>query len=329
MKKLLTINTILITLLLLTGCAAKAPDKNTILESAVSLGINIMSKDNVSGYDGDPIQLEVKSCEITRQQTENKGNTTYCTISMSNDSLEATVDCVIYYNLFDDGKWYPSYYGIDSYSLIPLTGIDENVAIEFLAETLNAENKEISGFYDTYIYPSNYHMDVITHETDFDTLTDSLTFDYVKDSEICRECGIVGIDFAFNPQSGSWQCVNVDDSQINYEYHPEGQWRFDIYTGYVRIFIDDMDYVNNTATIYSYKSSVSGIVDDGGFNQSETVNFSITEEGMKFSPLFLPGDGIFVKDKEIVLLLTKDNMYWTMADEELYTCVSYKREADE
>ena len=244
---------------------------------------------------------------------------------MENDFLESTVDCVIYYDLFDDGKWYPNYYYIESYTLEPIAGIDENAAMEYLAEALNAENKEISGFYDTYIYPSNYSFNLVSHETDLGHLTDVLVFNYEKESEICKENGDVNINFTFNANSGSWKCAAIDDSQIQYEYHPEGQWRFDIYTGYVKIYIDDMDYVNNTATIYSYRSSFG---DKDGFDQSETVSFSITDEGMEFSPLFLPGDGIFTSDYEIVLLLKKDNMYWRMADEGYYQCVSYKREIE-
>lgn len=323
MKKLLTINAIFITVLLLTGCATKAPDKNTILESAASLGINILSQDNVPGYNGDPIHLEAKSCEITRQQTEGKGNTTYCTISMSNDSLEAKVDCVIYYNLFDDGKWYPAYYMIDSYSLVPITGIDKDTAIKFLAKSLEAENKEIDGGIpgDTYIYPSDFHFDLISQETNLETYTDVLVFDYEKESEICIERGEVSANFAFNEKSGAWEGTAIDDSQINYEYHPEGQWRFAIYTYYIKLNITDVNYSNNTATIYSNGRLFQEQSDRDGFDQSETVSFSITDEGMEFSPLSVPGEKY-----KIVLLLKKDNMYWTKEDDGYYKCVSFKRE---
>lgn len=323
MKKLLTVNAIFITLLLLTGCATKAPDKKTILESVASLGITILSQDNVSDYGGDPIHLEAKSCEITRQQTEDKGNTTYCTISMSNDSFEAIVDCVIYYDLFDDGKWYPNYYIIDSCSLTPLTGIDKNTAIEHLAKALEAENKEIDGGIpgDTYIYPSNYRFDLINQETDLESLTDALIFDYVKESEICTESGEVSADFIFDEKSGSWICAAIDDSRINYEYHPEGQWRFDIYTYYIKLNITDVDYSNNTATIYSNGRLFQTQSDSDGFDQSETVSFSITDNGMEFSPLSVPG-----KKYKIILLLKKDNMYWAEEDDGYFTRVSFKRE---
>ncbi len=322
MKKLLTLNSVLF-ILLLSGCGVKAPDQDVILESVSSFGLNTISEGNIPDYCGEPINLEIRSAEITRQQTEDKSNTTYCTISLSNDSLEASLDCILYYDLFDDKRWYPEQYRIESYTLNPLEGVDEELAAEYLAEALNAENKEIDGGYarDTYIYPSNYHLDLTSHETDLDAMKDILTFDYEKESEICKESGTVSIHYAFDTASGLWQYETIDDSQIQYEYHPEGQWRFDIYTYFVRLYITDMDYTNCTATIYSKGAAWHEAADNGELDHMETVSFTITSEGIEFSALQVPE-----RDYSIILLLKKDNMYYRTTDSEVFFPVSFKRE---
>ena len=136
---------------------------------------------------------------------------------------------------------------------------------------------------------------------------------------------MVEVYYTFNSDNGSWEYNGISDDDISYEYHPEGQWRFDIFTHYYRINISNVDYVNNTASIYYKDSSWQGTADSGELTNYAEVSFSITDEGMQFSPFHVvSGKGIFTTEQDVYLFLKKDNMYFS-SDGSGYSKVQWSR----
>ena len=81
---------------------------------------------------------------------------------------------------------------------------------------------------------------------------------------------------------------------------------------YYRINITNVDYVNNTASIYYRDSIWQSEADSGELTNYAEVSFTITEEGMQFSPFHVvTGKGIFAREQDVYLFLKKDNMYFS------------------
>ena len=70
--------------------------------------------------------------------------------------------------------------------------------------------------------------------------------------------------------------------------------------------ITNVDYANNTASIYYRDSIWQSEADSGELTNYAEVSFTITDEGMRFSPFHVvTGKGIFAREQEVYLFLKK------------------------
>lgn len=297
----------------LSGCGQpKAPNEENIKDAVMKYDLMTFSPDSTPYYDGDTISMDnIDDIEIYQQKTESKSNTSYCTIEMSNDSCKVVIDCNYDFSYYDDKKWHPERQEIEYFTFYPVSGVDEGAAYDATVESLHAEPEVIQGsfFAPSYTYETTYNLQLSEHETDLENNTDKLVYDYYKSSDFCTESGVVETYYAFDSYNGKWVYNETSDDNLSCEFHPEGQWRFDISTHYYRIKISDIDYTNNTALIY-YKDSVwQAEADSGELTDYVQVNFTITDEGMSFSPFHTVTPGWYTIEQDVYLLLKKDNMY--------------------
>ena len=267
--------------------------------------------------------MDITSLEIGDQLTEDRKNTTYCTVQMENDQYTAVQEYRLDMVLYDDGEWTLQDHSVISYQLYPKTGVDETMAEELMASEIKADVEVFDGGFpgDEYWYDSTYTLTLNSHETDTANLKDHLEYEYQKDSEICLQGGPLTAEFLFDQTTGQWTLETVDASAVQVqEYRPEGVWLFDIYTYYINMNIRDLDYTANTAVVDIAASVWQSEAFQNQYSQSQTVGFAVTEEGMVFDPVDLPD-----QDYGVSLMLTRDNMYYKRTDSQAYTPVNYNR----
>lgn len=298
----------------LIGCGQpKTPNEKDIEDAVIAYNMMEFPRSSSSNYyDDTNIMNSIDDICINRQQTESKTNITYCTVQMSNENCRVVMDCNFEFGYYDDKKWYPEGYEIESITFNPKRGVNEEQAYEATIESVHAEPEVFSpSFYgQPYSYGCTYELQLISHETDLEGYTDKLVYDYSKSSEFCIESGLVETYYSFNTSDGGWEFTNTSNDNIFYEYHPEGQWRFDIFTHYFRINISSVDYINNTAIIDYRDSNWQGNADSGELTNQVQVDYSITDEGMRFSPFHVEnGSGLRKYEIDVYLLLKNDTMY--------------------
>lgn len=292
----------------------KAPNEADI-ENAI-LGYNMLefSQEYTPNFYGQPVLMNnIDSVQINGMQTEEKSNITFCTVEMSNDSCRVSVNCNFIFSYYDDKKWYPEEREIESFIFSPVKGIDEQQAYNIAIENLHMEPETVEASFlgEDYTYDITCNIQLKEQVTDVDNNIDKIIFDYYKASDFCTESGEVEVYYTFNTATGSWEFNDISED-FSYEYHPEGQWRFDIFTHYYRINITNVDYTKNVATIY-YKDSIwQQEADSGELTNYTEVSFETTDEGMRFSPFHVVnGKGIFETEQDVYLFLKKDNMYFS------------------
>lgn len=313
-RKLIVFCCSFISSIVLGGCGQpKAPDETDIKDAVIEYNLMDFSQEVRPNPNGNTITMSnIDMVQINRQQTESKSNITYCTIEMSNDDCRVVVDCIYNFEYYDNKKWYPENQEIESLMFYPLNGVNEELAYETTIKNLHAESESFNDFFlgEDYTYDSVYTLQLREHTTDLENYLDKLIYDYSKSSDFCTESGVVETYYVFDSNNGSWVYSNILDDELNYEYHPEGQWRFDIYTHYYRINISNVDYTNNTAFIYYKDSSWQSEADNGELQNYIQVSFTITDDGMSFSPFHVVSHGVMYTTKQdVYLLLKKDNMY--------------------
>ena len=330
-KKVTLFYFLFISCITLNGCGQpKAPNETDIKDAVMESDLMIFSQDFTPYFDGNSIFMNnIDTVKIIRQQTESKSNITYCTIEMSNDSCKVIMDCNYNFSYYDDNKWYPEKQEIESFTFSPLSGVEEELAYNATVESLHAEPEIIRGysFGQEYAFESTYELQLKEHETDLDNNIDKLVYDYYKSSDFCTEFGLVETYYTFNSNNGSWVYNETLDDNLSYEYNPEGQWRFHIFTHYYRINISDIDYANNTALIYYKDSSFQAEADSGDLTDCVRVYFTITDEGMRFSPIHHTISVGYTTEHDVYLLLKKDTMY-VSNDGSNYTPVTEPRYAE-
>lgn len=302
MNKITTLAVTILLLFTLCGCGANTPSRSVVENDIVTI-VNTKISDSL-----DQKTNEVTEINITKQSTMDRQNITNCTFYLSNAAYKIFYEVSLVYIQDDQKVWNFGKYSIDNYEAYPLAGVDEIIAHNEIAELLGAENQEISVGYlsEKYTYDSTYQLRVTERETSLETGIDLLTFHFSKISELCEENGLIYVEYNFNSQTACWEMTLFDDSNNKIvDFYPEGQWRFAIGTYYIKIYIDDINYENNTATIYSTASPFQVTADRGKFKNGETVTFTFTEDGMEFSAFSSPD-----KHYNIIILLAKDNMYY-------------------
>lgn len=116
--------------LALTACQDSVPKEGQIKED-IPEDMRVIYVD--SGFGEETITLDVTEVNILKRQTNEKDDTVYCTVVMSNDDYEYTADWVLNYVYYDQGGWVLEGYTYNEQSdnspiLIPLTGVSQEVA---------------------------------------------------------------------------------------------------------------------------------------------------------------------------------------------------------
>lgn len=292
----------------------KVPNETDIKSAITEYNMLEFSQEYTPGFHGQPILMNnIDNITINGMQTEEKTNITFCTVEMSNDSCKVSMNCNFIFSYYDDKKWYPIESEIESFNFSPVKGIDEQQAYNIAVENLYMEPETVEASFlgEDYTYDITYNLQLKEHKTDLSNNTDKVIYDYYKSSDFCTESGLVEVYYIFNSANGNWEYNGMSEDLI-YEYHPEGQWRFDIMTHYYRVNITNVDYANNTASIYYRDSIWQSEADSGELTNYAEVSFTITDEGMRFSPFHVvTGKGIFAREQEVYLFLKKDNMYFS------------------
>lgn len=117
-------------MLALTACQDSVPKEGQIKED-IPEDMRVIYVD--SGFGEETITLDVTEVNILKRQTNEKDDTVYCTVVMSNDNYEYTADWVLNYVYYDQGGWILEGYTYNEQSdnspiLIPLTGISQEIA---------------------------------------------------------------------------------------------------------------------------------------------------------------------------------------------------------
>ena len=241
-KKLLAIIVIIIcAVILMNSCRGpKAPNESDIENAIMKYNMLEFSQEYTPDFYGQPVLMNnIDRVQINGMQTEEKSNITFCTVEMSNDSCKVSMNCNFIFSYYDDKKWHPEERVIESFIFSPVRGIDEQQAYNIAVENLHMEPETVEASFlgEDYTYNITYNLQLKEHKTDLNNNKDKVIYDYYKASDFCTETGLVEINYIFNTSYGSWEYSDISED-VSYEYHPEGQWRFDIMTHYYRINVN-------------------------------------------------------------------------------------------
>ena len=193
---------------ILSGCAPSPKEGQNLLEDFIE-------------YSSDLSFLEFNELEISKRQTnkENKEDIIYCTISGTGEYATHIYECILYYNLYDDGGWI-----LDNVSMENTTIEDASISEEVVKNVFNENCYSI--------IPSNW--DTIDYSLVDYVSMEELSYTSEMDFSVTKEpnplgytvSGSCAFDVIYNEYSGDWEYTYSDFwvSTQDFLGFDEGKW---------------------------------------------------------------------------------------------------------
>lgn len=253
--------------------------------------ISVLSGDQTEYYD-----LALDEFVIRKRQTNEKDDTIYCTITEVDSNYTYTIDCVLYFNYYDQGGWILDNYEIEQSSIQPSAAVDQSVS-----------DYDVSCYYDDFEF----------QDCEYDESDRTAHYTYtVKDKDVylSRE-GKVQLDYNFCDygNNAEWKLDCVDESGIRDIWDIEGTWIGEEDTkgyGYYQLNFVLSDYNSEDLTVdvqgsetyfrfmYEWDENGDGVYKKEGPDEFATTGLYNLEETYGFNNGYLANSEFLEKIEE-------------------------------
>ena len=156
-----------------------------------------------------------------------------------------------------------------------------------------------------YNFPVSWELQ--EQGTDLEGKTDYLLYSYRIETFSGDISGQIKIDYIF--VDGQWIQSNIIQVSSEFDWNLIGLWEFDIFTYYVSVYFEDVDFETHVATLLCKGGYIHGDEQSGHYEEFK-INFEEKEDGLYFDSFNVSdtyGKGV----TEISLVATmEDFRYW-------------------
>lgn len=315
-KRVLTMMLVL-ALIFLVGGVILFTTRKTLDDKTIQTLLD-EDKDWNINIDGTNVSLTLQRTDILSKDKREQG-TGYevaANTLLSNGQIEADVEYSFSINK-EDEKWIIVDKKILQVSDIrPLRGV-----VEPYAEDIKQAIKELYPQIDwtfsksslvlknfDYNFPVSWELQ--EQGTDLENKTDYLLYSYKINTFSGDISGQIKIDYNF--VDGQWKQSDITQISSAFEWNLIGLWEFDIFTYYVSVYFEDVDFETHVATLLCKGGYIHGD-EQSGYYEEFKINFEEKEDGLYFDS-FNVQDTFGKGTTEIKLVATMEDLrYWRPA----------------
>lgn len=159
-----------------------------------------------------------------------------------------------------------------------------------------------------YNFPVSWELQ--EQGTDLEGKTDYLLYSYRIETFSGDISGQIKIDYIF--ADGQWNQSDIIQVSSEFDWNLIGLWEFDIFTYYVSVYFEDVDFETHVATLLCKGGYIHGDEQSGHYEEFK-INFEEKEDGLYFDSFNVSdtyGKGV----TEINLVATMEDLrYWRPA----------------
>ena len=315
-KRVLTMMLVL-TLILLVGGIILLTSKKTLDDKTIQTLLD-EDKDWNININGTNVSLTLQRTDILSKDKMEQG-TGYevaANTLLSNGQIEADVEYSFSINK-EDEKWIIVDKKILQVSDIrPLRGVvepyagDIKQAIKELYPQIDWTFSKSSLVLKNFDYDFPISWELQEQGTDLENKTDYLLYSYKINTFSGDISGQIKIDYNF--VDGQWKQSDITQISSAFEWNLIGLWEFDIFTYYVSIYFEDVDFETHVATLLCKGGYIHGDEYSGNYEEFK-INFEEKEDGLYFDS-FNVQDTFGKGTTEIKLVATMEDLrYWRPA----------------
>lgn len=312
-KKVLTMM-LVFTLILLVGGVILFTNRKTLDDKTIQtlLGEDKDWNININGMN---TSLTLQRADILSKDKKEQGDGYDVVVNalVSNGQIEADVQ----YSLLiskEDKEWtIEDKKAFQVMDIRPLQGV-----VEPYAEDIKQAIKELYPQIDwtfsksslvlknfDYNFPVSWELQ--EQGTDLEGKTDYLLYSYRIETFSGDISGQIKIDYIF--VDGQWIQSNIIQVSSEFDWNLIGLWEFDIFTYYVSVYFEDVDFETHVATLLCKGGYIHGDEQSGHYEEFK-INFEEKEDGLYFDSFNVSdtyGKGV----TEISLVATMEDLrYW-------------------
>lgn len=196
----------------------------------------------------------------------------------------------------------------------------QTVVVPLSALSAEEAALEIENLYED----KDYNFSFEKMDYDKETFIANAEFLFESSSEVSESEGIVTAEFEFSEKTAEWVLTNTNEEDVKVtSWHPEGQWRFNDYTYYFKVYINELDTEKGFASLKAFASEYESVADTSDYVFTGTVPINVSEQGVYFDEIEIPLDETnYVKLK---LCVRYDNLYFTTDSSSQYKEVNMSR----
>lgn len=304
-------------LILLVGGVILFTTRKTLDDKTIQTLLD-EDKDWNINIDGTNVSLTLQRTDILSKDKRKQG-TGYEVVGnalLSNGQIEADVEYSFSINK-EDEKWIIVDKKILQVSDIrPLRGVvepyagDIKQAIKEFYPQIDWTFSKSSLFLKNFDYDFPINWELREQGTDLEGKTDYLLYSYKINTFSGDISGQIRIDYNF--VDGQWEQSNITQISSDFEWNLTGLWEFDIFTYYVSVYFEDVDFETHVATLLCKGGYIHGDEQSGHYEEFK-INFEENEDGLYFDP-FNVSDTYGKGTTEIHLVATMEDLrYWRPA----------------
>lgn len=304
-------------LILLVGGAILFTTRKTLDDKTIQTLLD-EDKDWNINIDGTNVSLTLQRTDILSKDKRKQG-TGYEVVGnalLSNGQIEADVEYSFSINK-EDEKWIIVDKKILQVSDIrPLRGVvepyagDIKQAIKEFYPQIDWTFSKSSLFLKNFDYDFPINWELREQGTDLEGKTDYLLYSYKINTFSGDISGQIKIDYNF--VDGQWKQSDITQVSSEFEWNLIGLWEFDIFTYYVSVYFEDVDFETHIATLLCKGGYIHGDEQSGHYEEFK-IYFEEKEDRLYFDS-FNVEDTFGKGTTEINLVATMEDLrYWRPA----------------
>lgn len=231
-----------------------------------------------------PVTLQAVTIDSKSKQKDGGYNVISNTV-VSNGQIEADVQYCFAVEK-QNGEWIiANQEPVKVLDIRPLHGVSEPATDE-IRQIIKKLYPQIDWTYqinDIFLKSFDYNFPISLNlekqETDLDERTDCLIYSYEIETFSGDISGQAQIDYEF--VNGQWEQNEASIKTSTFEWDLAGWWEFSIFTYYVSIYFEDVDYEAGIATLLCKGGYIHGD-ENSGFYREYTVPFEEKDDGIYF-----------------------------------------------
>lgn len=309
MKRTLFLIMIMLLCFTLSGCGQTEFTTDEMEEIVLREELHVLTDENSPFRGPDEMPSEFDSVEIIQSKISGNDASADISVSVLGDNFKGNV----FYRLDlkkQKGQW----------NITTKKNHKQTKIVPLSAPSAEMVAEEIEKLYEDKDY--NFSFSKIDY--DKENYTAKAEFLFESGSEVSESNGIITADFEFSEKTAQWVLGGTNEENVKVtSWHPEGQWRFNDYTYYFKLYINELDLENNTASLKVVASEYESLTDTSPYAYSETVSVTVSEQGIYFDEIEIPLDE--TRSVKLKLCVRYDNLYFTTNSSNQYKEVNMSR----